>query len=70
MISTIGGGEVKRNGAREVIKLINETIQTMEERGFLKEDVERFVNRLSNRIEQNEKTLNDKQPFRVYKNDY
>ena len=65
-----GGGEVKRNGIKEVEKLIDETMQTMEERGFLKEDVERFVNRLSNRIEQNEKTLNDKQPFRVYKNDY
>ena len=60
----------KRNGIKEVEKLIDETMQTMEERGFLKEDVERFVNRLSNRIEQNEKTLNDKQPFRVYKNDY
>lgn len=61
---------MKRNGIKEVEKLIDETMQTMEERGFLKEDVERFVNRLSNRIEQNEKTLNDKQPFRVYKNDY
>ena len=67
MISTIGGGEVKRNGAREVIKLINETIQTMEERGFLQEDVEHFIKWFSRRIKENEETIKRKQPFRVYK---